>query len=449
MTPLVIKMRLAIFLFFFASIEAALFVEAPRVCDSSLREVLLESLALYTETLENAHKLAEESKLQLAKPFDRETNIYCFNSSSQASTDPVPSKNSSDMTFASWIESKQFRVGTKVECEMHFSSYKSPTTGPKALKAEGIAFRLHQPLLKEFRFGHLATQEKVIELQQKIDFLGAVHNFSQALIEPITLYWNLVFAKERVAIWEKTLKRFEEFYKDVRPKIVSGELSDVSYIILEMSFAKRSLLAAERELAFCKKDLEGFIGREVSLEDLDPFREVFEFNQRACLEKAFSYRKDLQALNTLEEGISLLILNKKNEKLPSVDLKLHYKIDEDWQNVHERGVEVSLSFPTYKERRNLGGEWMARSETLLNISSKKGEIAMEIEELFKEFKNEEFPIIYSLNGLAEAEEKLLRQKKTHAIWFGKLQIAMGTLLEVDFGREMVTLCVKDSVLAKD
>jgi hypothetical protein len=424
-------MRFFFLLFFFLSLQT--FLEAKG--ESSLRSVLLDTLFSFFDGEEGREQIKND-------PFERQTRLYCYNSVSNLLNDPEASRGAlNEMTYASWTESKKFRLGTEVQCELHMSAYKSCQMCPKAIREEGITFRLHQPLVKEFRFGQLAIDEKITLFQQKIDLLEQAHEISQALIEPITAYWDLVFAKERVNLWKKALKQFEASYQEFRSKGINVELSDLSKLLSEMAFAKRFLMSAESEVVLCKTHLEHLIKRTICLEELDPFPKRRFFNEYECLQTAFRERKDLRALNLTDEGVCLLILRKKNERLPSVDLKMHYKVDDRNLRTHQGGVEVSFSYPTYKEKRNVSQEMRIKGELLLDISKKKGEIRIEIGDLFRELEGDfkrDFGA-YTINESTKKEEERLKRERDLAIWEGRLEIAMGVMVDIDFETESIKL----------
>lgn len=391
--------------------------------EDSLKEIISERILASFQDVRRSYDETGEALSELSKPFANETSLSVYNNVSGERADFQ--KLNSEYTSASLTTSKQFRSGGKLEVEANFNEYKSAASA-KPFRGEGLAVRVSQPLLKGFRLGNPAVSEKLLKIQQKVDALNALHEHSRALLQPISDYWNLVYAKARRDLRLQVMQQLEALYQEVHPQ-------DDSLLIRDLAVAKRALSTAEEELAHAKRTLEGVIGREVDLNRLDHFS-TRRASRGASVEQAFANRCDLKALNLYEQGVSLLMAQSRNEKLPSVDLTVDYKIDRQLQR--EGVIGLSLSVPTYRERRGSKPQGTSRHEVVAGISNKKGEIVAEIGKICERLEALDSAIakdrIYqTLNERADQEEECLRQELCAAMALAELDIATGNLLEAD------------------
>lgn len=138
-----------------------------------------------------------------------------------------------------------------------------------------LSFQLTQPLLRNR--GLFPNRAPILIAKRQLSaseasFEAEVNNSIQSVV---TAYWNVVGARENLAVARSSLAEAEETYKQDKRKLELGALPPLDIYRSESQVAQRRVAAIQAEYAL-KQAQDQF--REIIGADLDPFTEVLDLD---------------------------------------------------------------------------------------------------------------------------------------------------------------------------
>lgn len=197
-----------------------------------------------------------------------------------------------------------------------------------------LAFRLTQPLLRDFGISTNTTQIKVASNNKEISLYQFKELLTDTLANVKNAYWDLVFAKEELEVKKQSLKLAESLLKETKIKVEVGVLPKLEQVQAEAGVALR-----EEDVILAQKDVEDkedalflFLDSTADFKTLDidiipvdsPQILIETFDPQESLEKAFSNRPDLAQQILDGKNSELQMRFAKNQLLPTLDLQGQY-----------------------------------------------------------------------------------------------------------------------------
>lgn len=355
---------------------------------------------------------------ETAGPFDPETGIFVENTKIDNSQNgSIFTTRDGDVSTVRVSESKQFRLGTRLEVGAELNQVKDPANYPLPYNEGTLNFSLTQPLLQGFVYGLNATTEMASKEGYKATYYQAMHTISEQVLQATINYWNVVEAQKLVAIRKASVDAFEQLYKKTmrlieRDQLAKSELNQpLANLATAQTFYTQSKQILYTRMQLLKLSL-GMIPTSCISTSL--FEAVEEFPEsiskvdfckymEVLVCNSLSYRNDLIALKFRETEIQYVLMGVNNELLPELDVFYNYDVNNYKRgrssrkflsgydiNKPRRGstIGVSFSIPFYNDEAK--GKYRRVSADLnavvFEILSLKQTIISEVQELWMNYQ---------------------------------------------------------------
>ena len=190
-----------------------------------------------------------------------------------------------------------------------------------------IALRVRQALYKG---GGVKAGLRMQELVEEAVLYDLQATINLAVLEVKIRFFDVLLARERIAVQEENIKLLEEQIEDAKNRFEAGTVSrfEVLRAEVERANAQPELIRARNGFRIAIEELRktlGFVGTPEDLESVAKFDgslafEPIELELRTALEIATRNRPELQHLELVVEAREHGIVIERAQKLPDIDL---------------------------------------------------------------------------------------------------------------------------------
>ena len=254
-----------------------------------------------------------------------------------------------------------------------------------------IALRVRQALYKG---GAMKASLRLQELVEEAVLYDLKATINLAVLDVKIRFYDVLLARERIAVQEENVKLLEEQIEDARNRLEAGTVSqfEVLRATVERANAQPELIRARNDFRIAIEELRkslGFAGIPEDLESVPEFDgslvfEPIDLELRTALEIAKLNRPELRQLELVAEAREQGIVIERAEKRPEVDLVGSYQINKSavsnrFSNALEGwalGVQSSWAIWDGKE---LDGRILQAQSRLEQARLDLGEATLEVE----------------------------------------------------------------------
>ena len=197
-----------------------------------------------------------------------------------------------------------------------------------------IALRVRQAL---YRGGAMKASLRLQELVVEAVLYDLKATINLAVLDVKIRFYDVLLARERIAVQEENVKLLEEQIEDARNRLEAGTVSqfEVLRATVERANAQPELIRARNDFRIAVEELRkslGFAGIPEDLESVPEFDgslvfEPIDLELRTALEIAKLNRPELRQLDLVAEAREQGIVIERAEKRPEVDLVGSYQIN--------------------------------------------------------------------------------------------------------------------------
>ena len=197
-----------------------------------------------------------------------------------------------------------------------------------------IALRVRQALYKG---GAMKASLRLQELVEEAVLYDLKATINLAVLDVKIRFYDVLLARERIAVQEENVKLLEEQIEDARNRLEAGTVSqfEVLRATVERANAQPELIRARNGFRIAVEELRkslGFAGIPEDLESVPEFDgslvfEPIDLELRTALEIAKLNRPELRQLELVAEAREQGIVIERAEKRPEVDLVGSYQIN--------------------------------------------------------------------------------------------------------------------------
>lgn len=197
-----------------------------------------------------------------------------------------------------------------------------------------IALRVRQAL---YRGGAMKASLRLQELVVEAVLYDLKATINLAVLDVKIRFYDVLLARERIAVQEENVKLLEEQIEDARNRLEAGTVSqfEVLRATVERANAQPELIRARNGFRIAVEELRkslGFAGIPEDLETVPEFDgslvfEPIDLELRTALEIAKLNRPELRQLELVSEAREQGIVIERAEKRPEVDLVGSYQIN--------------------------------------------------------------------------------------------------------------------------
>ncbi len=197
-----------------------------------------------------------------------------------------------------------------------------------------IALRVRQALYKG---GAMKASLRLQELVEEAVLYDLKATINLAVLDVKIRFYDVLLARERIAVQEENVKLLEEQIEDARNRLEAGTVSqfEVLRATVERANAQPELIRARNDFRIAVEELRkslGFAGIPEDLESVPEFDgslkfEPIDLELRTALEIAKLNRPELRQLELVAEAREQGIVIERAEKRPEVDLVGSYQIN--------------------------------------------------------------------------------------------------------------------------
>lgn len=243
-----------------------------------------------------------------------------------------------------------------------------------------IAFRVEQPLLRDFWYGTEAMTEQSDYMELRALIFDNLGNISQRILDTTIQYWEWVAAKKLLEIRQAAENQYIKLVQDTEELIKKDQLAanDINQPLAVLAtqkinslFARQNLFNAFQNLkltmgvamiSFCE-DVEDWGGEDFPDAEFDTTE--LDYLKSALLEYAIKSRYDIRASSAREVSVNLLLKGAYNGRLPKLNLfggvrSSNFALGADANCLYSANsarkpqtdwsVGVSFSMPFYNDR---------------------------------------------------------------------------------------------------
>ncbi|MBU0682949.1 MAG: TolC family protein [Candidatus Omnitrophota bacterium] len=309
------------------------------------------------------------------------------------------------------------------------------TTKNPAHSAE-LLLEAVQPVGKNF-FGYvdrgkvtlakLAIENADFEMKNKIeDFIAKVEK----------LYWELVFEKKSLEIFEDIFKRAEKLYESDKKNFNIGLIEKVDLYNSEANLEKRRAEFILSKNAYRRAEEDLKLAMNLSDEKRLYPKEFLDFEYVGkdlsdCLKEAFEKRMDYKIKKKDVDILGLDLKIKENEKWPEIDLnaslamngvegkfkKAVGKTTVADNTYYYAGIEVTLPVENREARSEYKRVKFEKDKAIVNLKDIERTIITEVGNSFRNIASFQASLVYFGKAVDLQSEKLAEEEKRFA--FGR------------------------------
>lgn len=317
------------------------------------------------------------------------------------------------------------------------SSLAIPGVGEFAMgEQDTTAFTLSltQPLYTSGRLG-LACQQARFNYQKAKESLQRTQN--EVVFQVREGFYSAVLAEENVNITGKALQQAEAHLEVVQSYYKSGRSSRFELLRAKVEVAniKPDLIKAENNLNLAKEKLASLLSVSSSTLKIEGGLkfEPLDLTLDEAIQKAFSVRSDLKALQAQKKVTEASLHMAKVEKMPSLSLTGNYEYSsaaDGWEGSWD--ANLVLSFPLFdaKNKAIVEQRRSQMEQVDLSIKQLKDNIKLQVKEAF-----------WDIQGAKEslsAQEKNIEQAK-EALSIAEARYKRGTITQLELLDAQVVL----------
>ncbi len=273
----------------------------------------------------------------------------------------------------------------------------------------------------EVTLAQLAIENASLEMKDKIE--GVIARVEKA-------YWDFVFAKRALEIYEGMLERAEKLYETDKKNFDMGLVEKVDLLAsqsnvvtteAEVIIVANSYRRAEEDLKLIMNMDEA--RRIVPTEDLTP--SLMKKSLPDCLKTAFAKRRDYKMKKRDVEMEGLEVAIKQNMQWPEIDITASMAkngIDPDFKKAASQitekdhvdyyiGVEMKVSLENKEAKSEYMKATYEKGKTIVNLKEVERNIITEVGNAFRDVVAYEISIAYMQNAVDLEDEKLKEEVK--------------------------------------
>lgn len=249
-----------------------------------------------------------------------------------------PWQSEHSKTFISEIDTnltKKNRLGTELSffAEVaHVHTKAVPVTNGGDATIGQVSFLLNQPLLRNFRYGLDAMNEKAQRFDVYAAWYTAAFFISSSITDTVSRYWDVVASKKLLEIQQQAKKNYLEFLERTK-KLIQGQLvpaNDLNQIIAQIALTDINVFLAQQQYYVAIQQLKLAMGVGDTCcfnEDTNDFPSIqegpYQDHCSILMEtiQRLSYRRlDILSSQMSEEAIALRLIGSQNNSLPRLDV---------------------------------------------------------------------------------------------------------------------------------
>lgn len=237
---------------------------------------------------------------------------------------------------------KKTREGTRGDLSMNIERIENPARFPPfdISNTATIAFRITQPLAKDFEFGLERMDELAFIIEAQAARLEALNQISDLILKSVEGYWNVVAAQGFLSIREDSVNRFVPLVENTQ-KLINGDQlapNEINQPLAQLSQERSRKMQAMEDYYAAMRDLKLRMGYDVFLdpctlilidhsftapnEFLPPHIDPCQYKaiQERLISLALKQRLDLLAANVRVEARRAALKGADNARLPQLDV---------------------------------------------------------------------------------------------------------------------------------
>lgn len=328
-------------------------------------------------------------------------NVDRSQSGSPNYTSYIPvDKISEKSTYASLSLGKTVSTGAK----LGFGTYNalSESNVERVKNYSGyVGFNVTQPLLRGWGKRNVYSNVYIARLAGDASIHTVENNAISLLADVEKAYWNLVYARETLAVRELALAQADSLLTYNQKGMELGVLIESDVLEAKSAFFSRQQEILEQQIQIqdaedALKLLLNITGKGDGTQHLEPTEKPaipdIDLNEETALQTALQFRPDyLQDLNDIEQQ-KLRLAATRNAMLPELDLNAAYRLNgsgttygKNWRNLgngDSYGWEVGLNLAYPLKNRSARTDYQRMEITLkraqLNLESLKSSIITNI-----------------------------------------------------------------------
>ncbi|MBL7072805.1 MAG: TolC family protein [Candidatus Omnitrophica bacterium] len=244
------------------------------------------------------------------------------------------------------------------------------------------------------------------------------------------LYWELVFEKKSLEIYEDMLNRAKTLYESDKKNFNIGMIEKVDLLNSEANVEKRKaeFIASENAYRRAEENLKLAINLEEETRIFPEESLDFEYMDKTlpyCLEEAFEYRQDYKEKKKDVEVMGLDLLIKANEKWPEVDLNaslamngVEVKFDKAFgkttvadNTYYYAGIEVNIPVENREARAEYKRVNFEKEKAIVELKEKERTIITEVGNAYRDVRTFQTSLQYFGRAVELQTEKLSEEEK--------------------------------------
>jgi len=337
---------------------------------------------------------------------------------------------------------------------LDWSSTRSRTNSSYSLYnptySSNLALSTSLPLLKGFGF----TPANRYLLKAKLDRQAADSTYSRLLRDSLSdvesSYWNLVYAREQLAVTRKALEIAKEFQKETGARISVGTLAPIEQVSADAQVAAREeeMISAQSLVENTEDILKVVLGIRKESEEWNkniiptdsPDVTEAAYEEEAAIQSALGNRDELKELEIALEKSRVDTKAAKSDMLPTLTLDgaLRYNgsagdyytehpvffVDQDfgdaWDQIHGRdykswaiGLNFRIPIGNRTQRFIYQNYRLAQNAAEISLEKTRQSVISEVRSSLRNVKNAEKRIAAAEANLKLQKEKLDAEKKKY------------------------------------
>lgn len=304
----------------------------------TLNDAIIETLENQKQIQISILNIANQAGIlqQSAGPFDTTLNQVSFARASQVGQRPPTVRYMEHKYNATTTVTKTARIGTMFTFFNEEEYIKDSIRHPLKIRESNVAFRIDQPLLRNFMYGIDAQTEKANRLELVAVEWDTLFTVSQTILDTTLAYWGVVGAKLNLAVQKEADRRLNELLEKTKILIQGSVLApaDINQVLATIATQQAATAAAEialyvdnQSLRFAMGEIDedrccGFDELIAVIEEFPPLPALeCVLNKVDCLiNTGFNFRADLLASLTRQTVRQTLLKGAMNQTLPGMNV---------------------------------------------------------------------------------------------------------------------------------